>query len=154
MVISTNRHTIAIRNDGSLWSCGYNSIGELGLGPIISMVDTFTQVGTDINWRTVSPASGFTTAIKDNNTLWAWGENSYGQVGDGTTLFVATPKQIGVDANWATIAAGFYHSLAIWGEGAFGKLGNGATSNNLIPVKIGDGNNWHSVSASPFILLH
>ncbi len=152
-VSRTIHHTIAIRNDGSLWAVGYNSIGELGLGQSINAVDTFTQVGTDMNWKTVCAASGFTIALKENNTLWAWGENGYGTLGDGTIVRKYIPEQIGTDSNWETISSSQYHTMAIkkngtlwsWGMCSNG-VGNTMYESYNIPTQIGTDTNWLQVS--------
>ena len=57
------------------------------------------------NWHTV--------AVKTDGTLWAWGENFYGQLGDGTTTDQVTPVQVGTDTHWASVAAGFYHTIGL-----------------------------------------
>jgi alpha-tubulin suppressor-like RCC1 family protein len=70
-------------------------------------------------------------AIKTTGTLWGWGYNSYGQLGDGTATQRTTPFQIGSDTNWAKVAAGVIHTMAIkttgtlyaWGHNGGGQFG-------------------------------
>jgi len=64
-------HTIAIKTDGTLWSWGYNSYGQLGLGDT-SQRSTTTQVGTETTWASVSGGCSHTIAIKTDGTLWSW----------------------------------------------------------------------------------
>ena len=106
-------------------------------------------------YKTIAPGTYHTLAIKNDGSLWAWGYNYYGQLGDGTNTNRNTPVQIGTATNWASISAGFYYSLAIkndgtlwaWGYNTFGQLGIGNTTNQLSPVQVGTANNWASVSA-------
>ena len=76
-----------------------------------------------------------TVAIKADGTLWAWGQNTYGQVGDGTNTHRNVPTQIGSDTNWVSISAKGFHTVAIksdgtlwaWGQNSFGQVGDGTT---------------------------
>ena len=92
-----------------------------------------SAVATDNNpYFQVSTRDSHTIAIKSDGTLWAWGDNSSGQLGDGTTIDKSTPTQIGTDSNWASIAAGDFHTIAIksngtlwaWGNNLDGQLGD------------------------------
>lgn len=155
-------HVIAIADDGTLWSWGMNHFGELGDGTINNFQDTPVQVSNDTDWKIVSAGSGPTTfnlAIKDNGTLWAWGNNAYGQVGDGTFVNKLLPVQIGTDTNWKEVSAGYSHSLAVktdgtlwsWGDSNYFALGYGdgygTDYNRNTPTQIGTLNTWASVSA-------
>ena len=90
-----------------------------------------------------------------SNTLWAWGDNRYGQLGDGTTTNRWSPVQIGTDTNWISIAAGWMHTIALksdgtiwaWGRNEYGQLGDGTTTNRSWPVQIGTDNYWVSIAA-------
>jgi alpha-tubulin suppressor-like RCC1 family protein len=94
--ISITTHSLAIKSDGTLWAWGYNNYGKLGLESAFTQILIPTQVGTDNNW--IKAIAGFehTIALKDDETLWAWGHNNYGQLGDGTTIDISTPTQIGL----------------------------------------------------------
>jgi alpha-tubulin suppressor-like RCC1 family protein len=59
----------------------------------------------------VATGSAHNVIIKNDGTLWAWGDNSYGQLGDGTTVNKNTPAQIGTDSNWKIVIAGGYHTI-------------------------------------------
>ena len=151
-------HNLAIAADGTLWSWGLNHDGELGNGTTVTLINTPTQIGTDTDWNLVSAGLGptsFSMATKDNGTLWAWGDNGYGQVGDNTFVDKYSPAQVGIDTDWQSMSAGFSHALATktdgtlwaWGRGTTYALGNGGLVNKENPTQVGFLNNWSSVSA-------
>ncbi|MDI6642051.1 MAG: hypothetical protein QME68_07060, partial [Elusimicrobiota bacterium] len=73
---------------------------------IISICDAGT-------WKSVSCGEYHTIAIKTDGTLWAWGNNSMGQLGLGDNTDRNTPTQVGTDTNWSSVSCGYYHTLAI-----------------------------------------
>ena len=125
-------HTAAINVNGELWTWGGNTFGQLGLGD--SGGDTErnipTKVESDEDWSHVSAGHRYTAAIKDNDSLWTWGSNFDGQLGDGTdeqrTLPVLTETDI-----WRSVSTGYSHTAAIntkgelwgWGSNVYGQLG-------------------------------
>ncbi|HMM12669.1 MAG TPA: hypothetical protein PKE03_11300, partial [Bacteroidales bacterium] len=155
VVATISYHSLAIRNDGTLWAWGYNQYGQVGNGTDNNNVYTPTQIGTATNWKTVVAGRVHSLAIRNDGTLWAWGRNTYGQLGIGSTTNQNTPTQIGSATNWKTIAAGGYHSLAImndgtqwaWGYNYYGQLGDGSTINRYTPTQIGTATNWKAVAA-------
>jgi alpha-tubulin suppressor-like RCC1 family protein len=82
-------------------------------------------------------------ALKSDGTVWAWGNNESGRLGDGTTTQRITPVQVSGLTGVIAIVAGGTHSLALkgdgtvwaWGNGSFGELGNGGTVDSLVPVQ-------------------
>jgi alpha-tubulin suppressor-like RCC1 family protein len=112
---------------------------------------TFSQTST-----TVATGSNHTLAVNDDGTLWAWGENSNGQLGTGTTNDTSSPIQIGSDTNWHHVGATFNRSFGIksdgtlwaWGQNNGGTLGDGTTTDRLSPVQIGTDTDWLTVSPS------
>ena len=138
---------LAIKNNGKLYSFGgLSSGGYGGLGH--GLTDTVSsypgQIGTDTNWQSVSVGSNSSFGIKTDGTLWAWGQNDYGQLGDGTTIDKGYPVQIGTDTDWINVTAGYRHTVAqkaggslwAWGRGNSGQLGNGGTASSLVPLQI------------------
>ena len=119
----SRRCSAAIKSDGSLWTWGQNTYGELGIGNTIDKSSP-VQVGTDTNWNKVSSGGVNTIAIKTDGTLWVWGNNTYGQLGLGNTTGYSSPKQVGALTNWLTASAGAYfiaslktnNSLWTWGR--------------------------------------
>jgi len=147
--------TVAIRTDGTLWAWGRNWYGELGDGTTITPRINPTQIGTATNWTYVSAGSMHTVAMRTDGTLWAWGNNSRGQLGDDTITHRNTPVQIGTYTDWAYVSAGSEHTIAIktdgslwaWGSNSRGQLGDGTTIDRSTPVRIGTATNWAYVSA-------
>jgi alpha-tubulin suppressor-like RCC1 family protein len=146
-------HTVALKTDGSLWAWGDNSSGQLGDGtttqrnsPVL-IGGGFAKIaaGGGQSGSSIYDIGGHTLALKTDGTLWAWGENSLGQVGDGSTTDRHSPVQIGTDFQF--IAAGSFHSLAIktngtlwaWGAGNSGQLGSGSGTDRNTPVQVGTG---------------
>jgi alpha-tubulin suppressor-like RCC1 family protein len=159
-------HSVAIKQNGTLWSWGDNGDGEIGTGCSGSgcfYYSTPTQITTATNWASISAGGFFTIAIKTDGTLWAWGSNYAGQLGDGCTPMSScanktTPTQIGTDTDWAAVSAGGNHVIALktggtlwtWGINDYGQLGNGApgpTAYSSVPVKIGTATNWKAIAA-------
>ena len=149
-------HTVAIRTDGSLWGWGINSQGQLGEGDGANTLIFYPmQIGTDRDWKTVAAGSEHTVAIKTDGSLWAWGANNEGQVGNGTTnTRVRVPTQIGSDTDWVDVSAGEFHTMGIrvdgslwaWGSNQFGQLGTGSSCRRRhTPTQIGSDTDWHSV---------
>lgn len=106
-------------------------------------------------WDTVSVGERHSVAIKTDGTLWAWGDNTDGQIGDGTEIEKSYPVQIGTDNTWSQISAGQLYTMAIktdgtlwgWGRNLDGQLGDGTFSSKQFPVQIGNETNWKLVSA-------
>jgi alpha-tubulin suppressor-like RCC1 family protein len=104
-------HSLALKNDGTLWAWGYNSLGQLGDGTIGGSHTTPAPVSSLEDVKAVAGGGMYSLALKNDGTLWAWGYNYWGQLGDGTFYNRTTPVQVlsGVQL----IAAGFEHSLAV-----------------------------------------
>jgi len=147
-------HTMAIREDGTLWGWGWNGNGQLGDGTT-EQRSSPVRIGTDTDWVAVSAGFAHTMAIRGDGTLWGWGWNGNGQLGDYTTEQRSSPVRIGMYTDWRTVSAGGSHTMAtredgtLWGWGANGqgRLGNGTTGNSHSPVRIGMDTDWVSVSA-------
>ena len=134
-------HTMAIKTDGNLWSCGDNSSGQLGDGTESDRY-SFVKVMDDV--LSVSAGYYHTMAIKTDGSLWAWGDNFYEQLGNGTTTHSDSPVKIMDDV--LSVSAGRYSTIVIksdnslwaWGYNLNGELGDGTTTHRDLPVKIMD----------------
>ena len=151
-------YLLAVRADGTLWACGDNADGELGLGKKDAIMHgTFAQVGADNDWQTVAAGSAASYAIKTDGTLWAWGGNADGELGDGTTLDRAAPVRVGSANDWSSIAASVEYacgvqtdgSLWAWGYNSYGEVGLSAVGAVTSPRRIGSLTTWATAGAGP-----
>ncbi|MCK9417800.1 MAG: hypothetical protein M0R70_00295 [Nitrospirae bacterium] len=137
-------HSLAIAADGSLWAWGANWTGQLGDGMTTVFSSTPEKIGMDSTWSSVFASDYCSLALKSDGTLWAWGLNWYGNLGNGTHNFQSAPAQIGTDNNWKSIATSSYHSAALkqdgtlwaWGANGSGELGDGTIVERLAPVLV------------------
>jgi alpha-tubulin suppressor-like RCC1 family protein len=113
-VSTVGSHTAAIKTDGTLWTWGDNSYGQLGDNTIISKSSPVQTVTYGTNWKQVSCGNTQVTAIKTDGTLWCWGRNSYGKLGDNTTTNRSSPVQTSAyGKNWKQVSAGGFRTAAI-----------------------------------------
>ncbi len=154
---ATLNHTAAVRADGTLWAWGDNSSGQVGDSTSGNQRSAATQENLHAtNWTAVAAGDGHTVAVRSDGTLWAWGRNNAGQLGDGTFTIRTVPTQIGSATTWIAVAAGGDHTLALrsdgtlwaWGDNNFGQVGDGTSGNQrLSPVQIGTDTTWTAVAA-------
>ncbi len=144
-IVAGGLHTIGIAEDGTLWSWGYNSNGQLGDGAkrSKSIPVRVQQGGT--TWKAVVAGKNHTVGIAEDGTLLSWGWNLNGQLGDGTTIGRTMPVRVQkIGTTWKAVAAGGTHTVGIaedgtlwsWGENASGQLGDGSTTDKSIPVRV------------------
>ena len=144
---------IAVKTDGTLWGWGYNAQGQLGFGNRTTYYSSPKQIGALTNWLSVSCGSYFTSAIKTDGTLWAWGDNGDGNLGQNNILSYSSPKQVGALTNWLSVSCGSYKIAAIktngtlwtWGDGRNGQLGLGNLTAYSSPKQVGSSTNWIKV---------
>src|SRR3989344_2420291 len=144
-------HSLAVKSDGTAWAWGSNSNGQLGTGGSNSSTPVQVKSTTGSGYLTdvVAIAAGYnySLALKSDGTVWAWGRNNYGQLGDGTTTQRTLPIQVsGLSAVSAIRASSTgdlfsptaYFSMAlksdgtvwVWGRNNYGQLGNGTTDSS------------------------
>ena len=151
-------HSVALKNDGTVWTWGSNAYGQLGDGSsgITNNRSTPVQVkgpegiGYLDGVIAIAAGDGHTVAVKNDGTVWTWGLNVYGQLGDGTAADKNTPVQvkgpegIGYLDGVIAIAAGDGHTVALkndgtvwtWGANTRGQLGDGTFSPRDRPVQV------------------
>jgi YD repeat-containing protein len=95
---------VAVKTDGTLWTWGYNTFGRLGNGTTTDRSSPGTVAGGGTNWRTPMAGRLHSAAIKTDGTLWTWGGNGSGQLGDGTTTDRSSPGTIsGGGTTWLAV---------------------------------------------------
>jgi parallel beta-helix repeat protein len=151
-------HTIALKKDGTVWAWGRNNLGQLGNGesgedkksvvPVQVWDPLYIEASplylTDIT--AIAAGWEYTIALKRDGTVWTWGRNDYGQLGDGTITDSNVPVQVSGIDNVAAIAVGRYHTIALkkngtvwaWGDNFFGQLGDGTNDQRNVPVQVTD----------------
>ena len=156
------RHSAAIKTDGTLWTWGRGTLGQLGDNTVTDKSTPVTTFAGGTNWKQVSTGGAFggghCAAIKTDGTLWTWGRGTYGQLGDNTTTEKSTPvTTFAGGTNWKQVSSGRSHCAAIktdgtlwtWGQGGSGRLGDNTTTNKSTPVTtFAGGTNWKQVIAS------
>jgi alpha-tubulin suppressor-like RCC1 family protein len=152
-------HTAAIKTDGTLWCWGRNAQGQLGDNTITDRSSPVQTITGGTNWKQVACGYKHTTATKTDGTLWSWGNNNNGQLGDNTTTSKSSPIQtITYNTNWKQVDCGQNFSLAYtsaikndgtlwtWGGNSYGQLGDNTTTNKSSPVQtVNGGTNWKQV---------
>ena len=150
---------VAIRASGTAWAWGSNGNGQLGDGTTSSRSSPVSVVGGFTDWVQVSCGSGHTLAVRSNGTAWAWGRNTSGRLGDGTTTSTSSPVSVvGGFTDWVQVAAqndssqGLRTNGTIWGWGSNGggNLGDGTTTSRTSPVSVVGGfTDWVTVASHP-----
>ncbi|NOK13758.1 MopE-related protein [Corallococcus exercitus] len=145
-ITAGGHHVLALKQDGTVWAWGYNAWGQIGDGTGGPGKNRLTPVQlTSLTGVTaISAGDNHTLALKQDGTVWAWGNNSYGQVGDGTKTLRYSPVRVPGLTGVTAIVAGGYYSLAMkqdgtvwaWGHNANGQLGDGTTTERLGPVRV------------------
>jgi alpha-tubulin suppressor-like RCC1 family protein len=150
----SNLFTVGLKNDGTLWGWGNNSIGQLGIDSNVNTSSPVQVAGGGV-WKTVAAGATHVVAIKNDNSLWAWGQGSSGRLGNGTVTVRSSPHQIGTSTDWKAVAAGWNTSAAIktdgtlwlWGDGNYGMLAsNGTTDISSPQTTVAGGTNWKQIS--------
>jgi alpha-tubulin suppressor-like RCC1 family protein len=147
----------AIKTDGSLWMWGSGGNGQLGDNTSIAKSSPVQTISGGTNWKQVSCGYYFTAAIKTDGTLWTWGNNTNGDLGDGTVIGRSSPVQtICGGTNWKQVSCGGQNHMAaiktdgtlwLWGLNTDGRLGDNTVISRSSPVQtICGGTNWSQVS--------
>jgi hypothetical protein len=139
-------HTCAMRFDGTVWCWGYNGYGEVSIQPALErLVPSPVAVTNLSNVRAISVGDYATCALRSDTTVWCWGSNHDGELGDAfASEERSTPGQvpglIGIEAlsmgSGSVCAVGSKHTAWCWGWNAYGQLGDGTTQAQLTPVAV------------------
>jgi alpha-tubulin suppressor-like RCC1 family protein len=137
--------SLAARPDGSVWTWGSNNLGQLGNGSSGPLpAPTPARVSGLFPATSVSAGGKHALARRSDGTVWAWGRNNFGQIGDGTNTNRNVPVDVSGLGGVAAIAGGAEHSLALktdqtvwaWGDNSDGQLGNGTYAGSNVPVQV------------------
>ncbi|MCX5822382.1 MAG: RCC1 repeat-containing protein, partial [Deltaproteobacteria bacterium] len=140
-------HTVVLTTDGKVYTWGNNSNGQLGDGSTTGRTTPAQVGGADIsNIKAIDAGYKYTIALGSDGTVWTWGYNNKGQLGNNTQTDSYTPQQVGTLSGSviASIAAGYDHALSArndgtvwaWGNNSSGQLGDNSTTARTNPQQV------------------
>jgi alpha-tubulin suppressor-like RCC1 family protein len=148
------------RSDGTLWCWGRNGNGQVGDNSTSTRTTPVQTSGGYTDWTNVSNGEFNVCGVRANSTLWCWGANTSGQVGDATTTARLVPTiASGGFTDWTESSIGSQFAcgrrangtLYCWGDNTFGQLGDGTTFPRTSPTLVGGGfTDWVEVSANAY----
>jgi alpha-tubulin suppressor-like RCC1 family protein len=138
-------HACAITTAGGVRCWGSNGAGELGDGTLVTRGTPAAVSGLAAGVSSIAVGSRHSCALTLGGGVRCWGNNDYGQLGDGTTMSRSTPVDVsGLTSGVTAIAAGIAHTCALtsaggltcWGRNSSGQLGDGTTTTRRTPVDV------------------
>lgn len=149
--------TIGLKTDGTIWGWGQNDQYEMGNNTCCTNQLTPIQIGTANHWVDIETSRGASVfALKNDGTIWGWGLNLAGLLGNSTVMARSIPTQLNADTDWASIHVGAAHILALktngtlwsWGGGEYGQTGDNFPSSYYrdTPTQVGT-SAWSKVFA-------
>ena len=157
-LVAGNSHTCGLEaGSGQAWCWGYNQTGQLGIGTTTN-AGAPTAVAGGHTFSSLAAGSFHTCGVETASAnVWCWGQNSAGQVGDGTTVDRLNPTLVSSSRKFASLGLGRTHSCATeqgsslafcWGLNATGQLGNGTSGNvpQVTPAEVVGGRAYTSLA--------
>lgn len=141
-------YSAGLKANGDVYTWGRNNFGQLGVGGGANDIYPYPIRVSISQVRSISCGESHMLAVRTDGTLWAWGSNGQGRLGDNTTTNRFTPVQVGTSngtsSNWVSVSAGRSHTAGlrsgsrtyVWGNNANGQIGNGSTTQRLVPTQI------------------
>lgn len=157
-VTSGNGISAGIASDGTAYAWGNNGTGQLGNNNLsVLQASNPTAVSGGLFYRQISAGNNSVAAIDSGANGKGWGDNTYGNLGDGTTSSRSAPASVSGGRKWRFISTSGLHTVGIdnngdayaWGNNAFGQLGFATNINNVSsPVLVAGGIKWSQVACS------
>ncbi len=156
-VSAGSRHSLALQEDGSVWAWGDNYYGQLGDGSYDNRANPVKLTGLPAIHDISSAASSFSLATGVDGTVWSWGANYLGQLGNGTTTSARSPVQITALSGVTAVSAGESFGMALksdgtvwtWGRNWYGQLGVGSYVASKVPIRVTNLSDIIAISAGP-----
>lgn len=145
-------HTLFIDTEEKLWSSGRNNSGQLGTGNNQNYLSPINIANTNFNNKglvNIRCGVNYSMAIDQDGSLWVWGANEHGQLGDSTTASLNLPKNISVAPQnrfngnpIVNVSCGFKNTFTIdklnnlwsWGDNEYGQLGDNTVVSKIVPT--------------------
>ena len=156
-------HSCGLRGAGTLWCWGGNDSGALALGSDEAVVPMPARVGDAQDWDHVTLGIHHGCGVRRDGSLWCWGDNALGQLGQGLDLQpFPSPTQVGIGQDWSLIRTGAGHTCALardgslwcWGSHQSGALGLGEEDEqnplDFEPRRVGDATDWVDLALGGF----
>jgi hypothetical protein len=148
-------HRCEVRADGSLWCSGSNAHGELGDGTTTDSAQPVRAGEPGVRWSAVVVGPSGTCGLQADGGLWCWGDNGFGQLGDGSFAAHPVPAQVAPGTGWLAIALDTHacgvrsdHTLWCWGANGLGELGEGRGPDRPLPQRLGSEATWAAVTVA------
>jgi alpha-tubulin suppressor-like RCC1 family protein len=143
-VAAGGSHTLVRKADGTLASWGLNRSGQLGDGTSVDRVVPTAVSGASTVWSGIAAGDFHSLSVRTDGSLWAWGFNQNGQLGDKTYVDKAIPTAVGTVKTWASVSAGKAHSIGVmkdgtlwaWGRNFDGQIGDATGADKPAPVQV------------------
>jgi alpha-tubulin suppressor-like RCC1 family protein len=150
--------TLALKSDGTIWAWGENIYGQLGDGTTVREQASPVRSIPGNDWKQVAASGIHSVALKQDGTLWAWGYNWAGQLGDGTTNRSRVPLRVGSSANWIRIWANLIQNVGQQSDGSLWFWGWDYTrsqkgSSIPIPTRVSPDTNWVDVGMGDWMVF-
>ena len=152
-----------IKDNVTLWGMGNSEFGLLGNGSTTQLNSTLQQIGTATNWKKISASSEMTIGLKNDGTIWGWGQNDEYEMGNNTCCAnQLTPIQIGTANHWVDIETSLGASVfalkndgTIWGWGLnlAGLLADNTVMARSVPTQLNAATDWSSISVGAAHIL-
>jgi alpha-tubulin suppressor-like RCC1 family protein len=156
---------LALKADGTMWGWGANYYGQLGDGTRLPQQSAPVRSVPGSNWKQVATTGIHSVALKRDGTLWSWGNNWAGQLGDGTTNHSHAPVQVGTSDNWIRIWANLIENVGQQADGSLWFWGWDYSSSNKssgvpiqgfsipIPTRVSPDTNWVDVGMGDWMVF-
>lgn len=161
-IYASSLRSFFIKQDGTLWGTGNNSFGCLGINSNSGSTNVITQIGNASNWLKIVGSLTHTVGLREDGTLWGWGQNNDYELGQGVGnnyLSQLTPIQIGTDNHWVDVGVTDSGTFALKNDGTFWGCGFnsnvilGFLGNYVYTLSQGPSNNWSKIKAGSFFIL-
>jgi alpha-tubulin suppressor-like RCC1 family protein len=137
-------HTCGLTSGGAAYCWGNNQLGELGDGTLGTSRLTPTPVAGGLPFTSLALGEFHTCGLTSGGTAYCWGDNTSGQVGDGTTTYRLTPTPVAGGLTFTSLAVRGLHTCGLtrggaaycWGDNRYGAIGDGTTTNRLTPTPV------------------